>query len=213
MFLAPHHAAALHHASQDARTTPAAHVQTAAVTVPGRYTIRPGDTLSQLAKRFYGHADRWPALWFTNRHEIANPNSIAVGQQIELTSWHPNDPALLAKALRHVPRPRPVHRAVLASSPAGAAVPAPAAPADPVSAQPTSSFQACVIRAESGGNADAQNPTSTASGLYGFLSSTWTAVTGLPGPARAYSVAQQTAAFWKLYSEAGTSPWAAYDGC
>jgi hypothetical protein len=74
-------------------------------------------------------------------------------------------------------------------------------------------FQSCVISRESGGNPDAQNPVSTASGLYGFLDTTWTAVTGLPGPARDYSAAQQTAAFWKLYAEAGTSPWGPSDGC
>jgi hypothetical protein len=77
----------------------------------------------------------------------------------------------------------------------------------------TSSFQACVIARESGGNPEAQNPDSTASGLYGFLDTTWTSVTGLPGPARDYSVAQQNAAFEKLYAEAGTSPWAPSDGC
>jgi hypothetical protein len=75
------------------------------------------------------------------------------------------------------------------------------------------SFQACVISRESGGNPDAQNPASSASGLYGFLSTTWEDVTGLPGPARDYSEAQQTAAFWKLYAEAGTSPWGPSDGC
>ena len=70
-----------------------------------------------------------------------------------------------------------------------------------------------VISHESSGNPDAQNPDSTASGLFGFLTSTWTAVTGLPGPARDYSVAAQEAAFNKLYAEDGTAPWAPYDGC
>jgi hypothetical protein len=120
--------------------------------------------------------------------------------------------------------PKPARVAAAATAPTssqGAADPAPAAPADPP-AQPAassgsvsagSSFEQCVIAAESGGNPTAQNPTSTASGLYGFLSSTWTAVTGLPGPARDYSVAQQQAAFQKLYAEAGPSPWSSYDGC
>ena len=73
-------------------------------------------------------------------------------------------------------------------------------------------FQQCVIERESHGDPTAQNPWSTASGLYGFLNSTWEATTGLPGPARAYSPAIQTAAFWRLYDRDGPSPWWS-DGC
>lgn len=56
-----------------------------------------------------------------------------------------------------------------------------------------------VADCESGGDPSAQNPTSTASGLYQFINGTWTSVTGLPGPASAYSTATQTAAFWELW--------------
>lgn len=211
MITGHHSSAAPHTAAATYRTTPAVHLEMARVTVPGHYIVRPGDTLSQLAARYYGHADRWPALWFTNRRRIANPNSIAVGQVLTLARWHPDDPALLARALRHVPRPRParlVSRSTHPSS-AGVADPAPATSAGNISA---SGYQACVIRAESGGNPDAINPSSGASGLYGFLDSTWQSVTGLPGAARDYSPATQTAAFLKLYAQAGRSPWIT-DGC
>lgn len=120
-----------------------------------------------------------------------------------------------------IPSPSPV------PPPAPAPSPSPYPSYTPVPAQSTayaspppqagsgggSAFQACVIARESGGNPEAQNPDSTASGLYGFLDTTWTSVTGLPGPARDYSVAQQDAAFEELYAEAGTSPWAPSDGC
>jgi hypothetical protein len=217
MITGGHHSATLHHGSPSAHTAPAAHAQTAALTVPGSYTVRPGDTLSQLAARFYGHADRWPALWWSNRHSVHNPDSITVGQQLSLASWHPASPVLLARALRHVPQPAPPRQAVLASTAAGAADPAPAAPADPPPAASapvaaSSGYQACVIAHESGGNPLAINPSSGASGLYGFLDSTWQSVTGLGGAARDYSPATQTQAFWKLYGEAGRSPWIT-DGC
>jgi Transglycosylase-like domain len=100
-----------------------------------------------------------------------------------------------------------------AAHPVTDAVRAPVQEAAAESYSGSGSFQSCVISRESGGNPDAQNPASTASGLYGFLDTTWTAVTGLPGPARDYSVSRQTAAFDKLYAEAGTSPWAPSDGC
>lgn len=169
------------------------------------YTAAPGDTLSSIAARVYGSADLWPALWYTNRHAVKNPDQLAAGTTLALSAWHPDKTWIYQDALAAISPPAaPKHPAV-------GQVPAPSAPAGSI--QPSSSFQACVIQAESGGNPDAQNPTSTASGLYGFLDTTWTAITGMPGPARAYSAAVQTAAFWKLYGEQGPAPWAAYDGC
>ena len=70
-----------------------------------------------------------------------------------------------------------------------------------------SSFQQCVAWRESG-----NNPTASSSGLYGILPSTWASL-GLSGTAGSASVAQQNAAFQRLYAQDGTSPWAPYDGC
>ena len=39
---------------------------------PGSYTIRPGDTLSQIAARAYGSAADWPAIWWANRRQVVN---------------------------------------------------------------------------------------------------------------------------------------------
>ena len=74
------------------------------------------------------------------------------------------------------------------------------------------SFESCVIARESGGRADAVNPTSGAGGLYGFLPSTWHALgySGLPEYAPAWL---QHQAFEKEYAIAGTSPWSPYDHC
>lgn len=73
---------------------------------------------------------------------------------------------------------------------------------------------ACIRKYESGGNYTAQNPSSTASGAYQFLDSTWQAVTGLSGRAMNYSPAQQDAAFWKLWDNGrGASQWVTAGMC
>jgi LysM repeat protein len=57
--------------------------------VPGHYTVKPGDTLSKVAHDVYGSRADWPALWWTNRHKVANPDAIVVGQRLRLSTWHP----------------------------------------------------------------------------------------------------------------------------
>jgi hypothetical protein len=202
-------------AAQAAAAYPAT-AHAAEVPVPAAYTVRLGDSLSAIAAA-HGFGADWTALWASNFSAVPDPNVISPGERLELT-WGQLTPAMQAELAR-LAAPRP-------SSPPPAQAPAPApaqssAPSGGTAAAAASgpvqvsggAFQQCVIRAESGGNPDAQNPSSTASGLYGFLDTTWEAVTGTPGPARDYSVAEQTAAFDKLYAEDGTAPWSAYDGC
>ncbi len=55
------------------------------------------------------------------------------------------------------------------------------APAAPPAHNPPSGFLACVRRHESGGNYQAKNPTSTASGAYQFLDSTWRTMSARAG--------------------------------
>jgi Transglycosylase-like domain len=79
-----------------------------------------------------------------------------------------------------------------------------------------SGFEGCVIQAESGGDPTAYNPASGASGLFGFLLSTWDSLpasAGYPGGASTAPASVQEEAFQELYAEDGTSPWAPYDGC
>lgn len=77
---------------------------------------------------------------------------------------------------------------------------------------PTSAFQACVIRAESGGDAQVMN-SSGHYGLYQFSYSTWTLHGGDPALFGHASAAYQTQIFWNTYRADGTSDWAPYDGC
>lgn len=48
------------------------------------YTIVRGDSLSKIAKKFYGNANKWPALFEANREVIENPDLIYPGQQIRV---------------------------------------------------------------------------------------------------------------------------------
>jgi 5'-nucleotidase len=51
----------------------------------GTYTVQPGDTLSGIAARVYGDANRWPAIYDANRSVIgANPSLIVPGQVLKL---------------------------------------------------------------------------------------------------------------------------------
>lgn len=68
---------------------------------------------------------------------------------------------------------------------------------------------------ESGNNYQAQNPGSSASGAYQFLTSTWRSLSASAGYATAASApaSVQDAAALELYNQAGTSPWAASQSC
>jgi resuscitation-promoting factor RpfC len=178
----------------------------------GDYTVKAGDTLSSISQHEYGTAADWPALWWINRGTVRDPDMIQTGQRLRVSGR----PAVTVAMLRAALAARPA-----AVAPAPAADPAPAASSAPAEAPESSSasysgapgsFQACVIQAESGGNASAVNPSSGAGGLYQFLPSTWQALgfSGLPQDA---SVAEQNAAFQKEYAESGTGAWSAYDGC
>lgn len=54
-------------------------------------------------------------------------------------------------------------------------------PAEPPAHTPPGGFLACVRRHESGGNYQAKNPVSTASGAYQFLDSTWRTMSARAG--------------------------------
>jgi len=44
------------------------------------HTVSPGDTLSGIAKKYYGDASRWPEIQKANKDKIANANLIYPGQ-------------------------------------------------------------------------------------------------------------------------------------
>jgi len=48
------------------------------------YTIKSGDTLSAIAKHFYGDASKYQKLFAENREVIKDPDKIFVGQKIRI---------------------------------------------------------------------------------------------------------------------------------
>jgi len=176
------------------------------------YTVVSGDTLSRISARFCGTSSDYLSL--AGASGITNPNLIYPGQTIKL-KCHAAPLQLTVASNGGAHRSAASHADDRA--PGRHALPGRhAAPGGNVSTAGLGGFEACVISRESGGNPRAVNPSSGAGGLYQFLPSTWASLgfaSAYPGGAQTAPVSVQRAAFDKLYAEAGTSPWAPYDGC
>jgi len=48
------------------------------------YTVAQGDTLSAIARRFYGNAAKWQTIFAANRSKLADPDHIYVGQSLRV---------------------------------------------------------------------------------------------------------------------------------
>jgi LysM repeat protein len=82
-------------------TTVAGQVHTAALVKQDQpatrtYTVRPGDTLSSIARRFYGNPADWTWLWHVNESVVRNPNSIYVGEVLKVPADPPANAASYA---------------------------------------------------------------------------------------------------------------------
>ena len=60
------------------------------------YTVRPGDTLSSIAQRFYGKSADWTWLYHVNSAVISNPNDIYAGEVLKIPSDPPANAASYA---------------------------------------------------------------------------------------------------------------------
>jgi nucleoid-associated protein YgaU len=191
-----------------------------ATSVLGSYTVKPGDTLSAIAQKLYGSPDKWPALWYPNRHIISNPDLILAGQVLKVGSGE-TTPAIDEAAMAALPRPVVVTTAVVQTNAPAAPQQPPAAPQQPVnppdqalgSPWPGGAFGNCVVSRESGGDSQVMNSTGHY-GLYQFSYSTWVAYGGDPGAFGNASVSQQEQVFENaMASPGGADNWAPYDGC
>lgn len=73
---------------------------------------------------------------------------------------------------------------------------------------------ACIRKYESGGNYRAENPSSSASGAYQFIDSTWRAITGRSDRAKDAPPAVQDAAFYELWDGGrGAHHWVTASRC
>ncbi len=50
--------------------------------VYGRYTVKSGDTLSAVAKKFLGSANRYMDIFNVNKDQLSDPDKIKVGQTL-----------------------------------------------------------------------------------------------------------------------------------
>jgi nucleoid-associated protein YgaU len=48
------------------------------------YVVKPGDSLSKIAKAVYGDADRWTEILDANKDKVKDPNKIEVGQELRI---------------------------------------------------------------------------------------------------------------------------------
>ena len=189
-----------------------------AAAVSAKYTVKSGDTLSDIAKRVYKNPNYWPVLYWANHKQIRYANVIEVGQVLTVPAKPahiPNAPSVLGPT----PPPAPAPVATTSSSTTGYSAPAYSAPVQSAPVQSTtysgsggSSFQQCVIARESGGNSQVMN-SSGHYGLYQFSSGTWAAYGGNPADFGNASVAEQNQVFNNAIAAGGQSNWAPYDGC
>lgn len=48
------------------------------------YEVVAGDTLSKIAKKYYGDPDLYPTIFDANRDQLTDPNKIKVGQKLRI---------------------------------------------------------------------------------------------------------------------------------
>jgi nucleoid-associated protein YgaU len=46
------------------------------------YVVQAGDTLSKIAKQYYGDANRYMEIFNANRDKLSDPNKIQIGQEL-----------------------------------------------------------------------------------------------------------------------------------
>jgi LysM repeat protein len=173
--------------------------------VPASYTVQQGDSLSAIAAHTYGKAADWPAVWWVNRHQMANPNLITAGQRLRLPASG-QVPAWMARAAQAAipaPPPAPAAVSVPQASPPAAGPVSTAAPASSGGAN-WSAIAAC----ESGGNWSA----STGNGFYGglqFTEQTWLGYGGgqYASSANQATKAQQIAVAERVLAGQGIGAW------
>ncbi len=54
------------------------------------YTVRPGDTLSSIAERYYNNPGDWQWIYSANRSKISNPDSIYAGETLTIPAGAPS---------------------------------------------------------------------------------------------------------------------------
>ena len=183
-----------------------------AFTAAMTYTVRAGDSLSDVARARCGQARMWTGIYAASRarHWTArNANVLTAGQHLWLACAYL--PSMLRYAPAPPPPPRPVYRAAVAASvSSGTYHRSYSAPAAVYHG--SGSMQQCIISRESGGNSQVMN-SSGHYGLFQFSAQTWAGSGGNPADFGHASVAEQNQVFNNAVAARGYSDWAPYDGC
>lgn len=167
------------------------------------YAVAAGDTLTVISARECGTPAEWPSLYVKNQALIgANFNALKIGWSLAIAC----NPAITPPVPLPVPKPKPVATTHVISSTRRTA------PAPRVSTAGYGSFEACVIRRESGGNPNVMNG-SGHYGLFQFSRSTWIAYGGSAASFGHASAVEQEAVFANAMARGGESNWSPYDGC
>lgn len=156
------------------------------------YTVRPGDTLSEIAE---AHGKDWRLLAATNH--LADPDFILAGQHLDLgdTRYVPAQPRVYKQqraTKSRVKATRSTNRTRLMSAAQGTGL-------------LTGAWRK-VANCESSLNPGALNPGGKYRGLFQFDMATWRSVGGSGDPARA-SAAEQLKRAKALYASRGAQPW------
>ena len=180
-------------------------LQPAAHHAPASYTVRPGDSLSAISVHAYGTKADWPAVWWANRHQVANPNVITVGQRLQLPASG-RVPSWMARAAMAATTTGSAAAAPVSAPQADPAAPVQAAPAAPASSGGMN--WAGVAACESGGNWSSN----TGNGYYGglqFTQQTWLGYGGgqYAASANLASPAQQIAVAQRVLAAQGAGAW------
>lgn len=61
-------------------------LKSAAVPETRTHTVVKGDTLSKIAKQYYGDANKWREIFAANRDQIEDPDLIRPGQTFKIPS-------------------------------------------------------------------------------------------------------------------------------
>jgi len=48
------------------------------------HTVVAGETLSKIAKKYYGNANEWPKIFAANKDKLKNPDLIRPGQVLKI---------------------------------------------------------------------------------------------------------------------------------
>jgi hypothetical protein len=187
------------HADAPARS--AAHYTSAAPSGNSSgYTVRRGDTLNKVAASQCGNAYDWSGIAAASH--LPDAAQITPGEHLTVACTQ------APVAQQQQPSPRRQQSAPARSGGYSAVT----VNASHVSTVGDGSFQACVIRAESGGDPNVMN-SSQHYGLYQFDYGTWVSGGGNGADFGHASVAEQNRVFANVYAARGTEPWSPSDHC